>query len=100
MTLCLVIVDYTPSDIVALCRAALQSLIREHKRNAVFNATNGADKLRSLSVRDVEQAMSTVFPTAWVAKTYGEVSQSTTQSGWSGGSSDLYGPDDEDEDDD
>lgn len=68
--------DYTPSDIVALCRAAMQSLVREHRRASAL--TPGLP-LRALSVRDVAQAMTSVFPTAWAAASYGAADSALAQ---------------------
>lgn len=89
--------EYTPSDIVALCKAAMQILVKEIRHNEKFGSSAGQ---RSLNIKDVEEAMHTVFPTAWVARSYGDMSNRATRPSegteWNSGDSDRR-ENDEDE---
>ena len=93
---------YTPSDILNVCKAAAQVPLREYKRRhrgAVdINLKDGsvasgrgestakevstkAPALRPLRWTDVLEALQTVYPTQWLANSYGNFSPRSPQAG-------------------
>eukprot|EP00596_Hydrurales_sp_CCMP1899_P005552 CAMPEP_0119034480 /NCGR_PEP_ID=MMETSP1177-20130426/1468_1 /TAXON_ID=2985 /ORGANISM="Ochromonas sp, Strain CCMP1899" /LENGTH=418 /DNA_ID=CAMNT_0006991939 /DNA_START=336 /DNA_END=1592 /DNA_ORIENTATION=+ len=101
---------YTPSDITALCKAAMSVIINERKRaikkktgatirhNSKVMSSSKENKnsekdtgepdtgvsdtdvpLRPLGVMDIQEALQSVYPTAWAANSYGSLSAQQAQ---------------------
>lgn len=75
---------YTPSDITALCKAAISQLIHERRKGGRKSTSRkstdtSAATRRALCVRDIEQALLSVFPTHWAARSYGSLQSSQRQ---------------------
>jgi len=103
--------NYSPSDIIAVCKAACYIPYREVKskkkktfrrnseQNSVIPSNLYGDnnnstltrpiELRPLRTSDIEDAVQNVYPTAWASKSYGELTKkSSTNEFWYDRSSD------------
>lgn len=79
---------YTPSDITNVCKAAVHIPLREFKRlstrhrqvesSTPSSSSSALPSLRPLRWTDIQEALTTVYPTQWTASTYGALSKSQT----------------------
>ena len=100
--------NYTPSDIIAVCKAASYIPYRELKKtkkrkaykridenpviptnlyepindNVNTTTSNTSSDLRPLRTSDIEDAVSNVYPTAWASKSYGMLTKQNPNDYW------------------
>lgn len=70
---------FTPSDIVALCKAAVRLPSRAMYKKASVNKEKAPASPRPLLLADIEETCSHMYPTAWQAQSFGQMQQQQQQ---------------------
>lgn len=73
---------YSPSDLLSLCKASLSISMRNERNNKIStNSYQDSNDTQHelIDVVDFEEAMQSIFPTQWTARSYGMMQKSMSQ---------------------